>query len=271
MMAVSAMAAPPRAAALHVESMGEGAPLVLLHGFALHGGLFAPLLPWLARSHRVHVVDLPGHGHSRDVRAATLGDMVDAVHANVAAMAPGATVLGWSFGGQVALEWARRHPDAVSRLVLVCTTPSFATREGWPCAMDPDTLRRFGDELRVAYRLTLQRFLTLQVQGSDAGRATLAQLRARLFERGEPDPQSLDCTMRMLIDTDLRTGVAQVRCPTRVVAGTGDALAPAAAGAWLADALPHADLRLIEGAAHVPFLSHATAFADAVQGFTDGR
>jgi len=48
---------------LHVESTGEGPPLVLLHGWAMHGGLFAPLVPALARRYRVSVVDLPGHGH----------------------------------------------------------------------------------------------------------------------------------------------------------------------------------------------------------------
>ncbi len=64
--------------ALHVESVGAGPPLVLLHGFALHGGLFAPVVPQLARTHRVHVVDLPGHGHSAG-GAASLDEMTSAV------------------------------------------------------------------------------------------------------------------------------------------------------------------------------------------------
>lgn len=65
--------------ALFVEVTGEGPPLARRrHGFALHGGLFAPVVPALARSHRVHVVDLPGHGHSAE-GAATLAEMVDAV------------------------------------------------------------------------------------------------------------------------------------------------------------------------------------------------
>jgi len=47
--------------ALHVQSVGQGPPLVLLHGFAMHGGLFAPIIPALARHHRVHV-DASGQG-----------------------------------------------------------------------------------------------------------------------------------------------------------------------------------------------------------------
>ena len=253
---------------LHVESVGAGPPLVLLHGFAMHGGLFAPLLPMLARRHRVHVVDLPGHGHSAKVPVRSLEDTADLVAASVGEAAD-AVVLGWSFGGQVALEWARRRPHAIGRLLLVCTTPSFVTRDGWSCAMAPATLQRFGDELRVAYRLTLQRFLTLQVQGSEAGRATLAQLRTRVFERGDPPAQALAATLRLLLDTDLRFALAAIGITARVVCGTRDTLAPAAAGQWLAGALPHADHRAIDGAAHVPFLSHPAAFADAVRGFLD--
>ena len=73
------MSAPSRAVArsagaprLHVESVGEGRPLVLLHGFALHGGLFAPLRPAFAQHHRVHVVDLPGHGYSDPIDSWTM-------------------------------------------------------------------------------------------------------------------------------------------------------------------------------------------------------
>src|SRR5690606_36526521 len=63
---------PPRAVGarsmnkLHVEIAGSGPPLVLLHGWAMHGGIFAPLVEALRAHRTLHVVDLPGHGHSRD-------------------------------------------------------------------------------------------------------------------------------------------------------------------------------------------------------------
>jgi pimeloyl-[acyl-carrier protein] methyl ester esterase len=258
---------------LHVESAGRGPPLVLLHGFALHGGLFAPLLPRLASTHRVHVVDLPGHGHSPPLAHYTLDGVADAVDAAVGAVAglQPPVVLGWSFGGQVALAWARRRPQRVARLMLVCTTPSFVTRDDWRCAMDPSTLARFGDELRVAYRLTLQRFLTLQVQGSERGRATLGALRARLFERGTPSPDSVAATLALLQAIDLRAAASAIGVPALVVSGSRDTLAPAAAGEWLAAALPDARYLAIPGAAHAPFLSHPPAFDAAVADFLDAR
>ena len=255
-------------APLHVESQGSGAPLVLLHGFAMHSGLFAPLLPALAGRHRVHAVDLPGHGRSPPVDAFDPAAVADAVDASVDAAE--ATVLGWSLGGLVALQWALARPSRVRRLVLVATTPSFVVRDGWPHAMNEDTLARFGDELRASYRLTLLRFLSLQVQGSDEGRATLATLRGRLFERGEPSRSALDAALDALRRTDLRPRLPNVRARTLVIGGDRDALVPLAATQALAAALPDATHTTIEGAAHAPFLSHSRAFQDAVLPFIDG-
>jgi pimeloyl-[acyl-carrier protein] methyl ester esterase len=265
-------------ARVHVESVGAGRPLVLLHGFALHGGVFAPILPMLARTHRVHVVDLPGHGHSRGVPAPSLEAIVDRVAEAVADAIDrdGATlhppaVLGWSFGGLVAIAWALRRPAGIERLALVSTTPSFVVRPGWSVAMPEDTLQRFGDELELAWRLTLQRFLTLQVQGSEDGRRTLVQLRTRLFERGEPSVAELAQTLSILLAADLRARVGSIDVPALVVTGPRDTLAPAEAGAWLARMLPAARLRTIDGAAHAPFLSHPDEFLDALAEFLDGR
>src|SRR3546814_13932475 len=49
-----------------IEETGEGPPLVLLHGWAMHGGVFAPLVERLRERYRLYVVDLPGTGPSRD-------------------------------------------------------------------------------------------------------------------------------------------------------------------------------------------------------------
>ena len=257
---------PPR---VHVESVGAGPPLVLLHGWAMHGGLFAPILPALATKHRVHVADLPGHGHSAPLVAPSLDAVVAELDA-VFAHDPGPLdVLGWSLGGAVALRWALLRPERIARLVLVATTPSFVVRDGWPNGMQDETLRKFGDELRVAYRLTLQRFLTLQTQGSEGGRATLAALRHQLFARGEPSAAALEQSLALVRSIDLRADLPSIRAPALVVSGDRDALAPRGAGAWLAQALPNATYVEIAGAAHAPFLSHRDAFLEAATTFLD--
>jgi pimeloyl-[acyl-carrier protein] methyl ester esterase len=265
----ASVGAPGAGPTLHVESAGAGPPLVLLHGWAMHGGLFAPLVPLLAQRHRVHVVDLPGHGHSAAVEPYTLDAIVARLDAAFARETQAIAVLGWSFGATAALRWARVSPARVARLVLVGATPRFVASADWAPAMASAALARFGDELRVAYRLTLQRFLTLQVQGSAEGRATLSALRGALFARGEPTPAVLAAALAVLAETDLRDDVRAIGAPALVVTGSRDALTPPAAGAWLAGALPRARLVAIENAAHAPFLSHRPQFGAAVTEFLD--
>ena len=259
------------AAKVHVESVGAGPPLVLLHGWALHAGLFAPLLPALGDRHRVHAVDLPGHGRSPSVAPYTLDAIVDALSETFADEGEPLRVLGWSFGGQVALRWAAREPRRIARLALVATTPRFVAGPDWPHAMAASSLARFGDELASAWRLTLVRFLSLQVQGSEEGRRTLATLRHQLFARGDPSPDVLGDALRVLASTDLRDAARAIRTPAIVISGEQDRLAPPQAGAWLADAMPDAGYVAIAGAAHAPFLSHRAAFDRALEGFVVGR
>jgi pimeloyl-[acyl-carrier protein] methyl ester esterase len=254
---------------IHVEAAGEGPALVLLHGFAMHGGVFAPLLPALTPRFRVHVVDLPGHGWSSPMPSTNPAAIVAMIDAATSAIDEPIVVVGWSLGGQVALQWALARPDRVHKLVLVATTPSFITRENWRCALAAETLARFGDELRVAYRMTLLRFLTLQVQGTACGRRTLAQLRATLFDRGEPSRESLAATLELLATTDLRPSLPAVVTRALVVAGARDTLVPLAATRALAEALPHATHTTLAGAAHAPFLSHPASFRDALTAFFD--
>jgi len=257
------------APAVHVDVAGAGPPLVLLHGFAMHGGLFATLVPAFAASRRVVVPDLPGHGRSAPMVPLSLERAVAALDDALTGEAGPLDVVGWSLGGALALHWAATRPARVRRLVLVATTPSFVARDGWPHAMADDTLRRFGDELRASYRLTLQRFLALQTHGSEGGRATLATLRRSLFAHGEPTAAALAATLALLRELDLRETARAVRAPTRVIAGDRDTIARPQAAAWLADAIPRARLTVIAGAAHAPFLSHAEAFVADVAGFLD--
>lgn len=259
---------------VHVESVGRGRPLLMLHGWAMHSGLWFPLLPRLIERYRVHLVDLPGHGYSDALvapPALSLRRVVEAVEVAIAeTSAPGPLmILGWSLGGQVALEWARLRPERVGALVLISTTPNFAQRPDWPHAMAEATLRQFGDELTVAYRQTLQRFVTLQVQGSEHARDVLALLRSQLFARGEPSQQALRDTLELVASSDLRGEVGAISQPTLVIGGNRDTLTPVAAARWLASALPKGSLVVVPGAAHAPFLSHPEEVVEALDAFAD--
>jgi len=252
---------------LAVDITGHGPPLVLLHGWAMHSGIWGGIVARFARHHRVHAVDLPGHGHSAPITPCTLDALVEAVDAALADEARPLAVLGWSLGGLIAMRWAESRPARVNRLALVCTTPRFVAGTDWPDAMAEDAITRFGDELHVAWKLTVQRFLALQVHNSEHGRATLAALRDQLWARGEPSRAALAATLDVLIATDLREAARRIAQPTLVLAGSRDTLTPPAAGRWLAAAIPGARVHEIGGSAHAPFLSHRDEFFTVLEEF----
>ena len=258
------------AGALHVEATGEGPPLVLLHGWAMHSGLWGTLPTKLARRHRVHAVDLPGHGASAAPPLFTLDEVVGSLDATFRTTGEQLTLVGWSLGGLIAMRWALDHPDRIAKLVLVCTSPRFVAGDDWAHAMAPETLERFGDELRIAWKLTVQRFLALQLHGSEHSRALLAEMRERLLARGPPSTATLHEALALLKDCDLRSEAPHIAQPSLVVSGDRDTLAFPGAGSFLAERLPNARFALIAGAAHVPFLSHVDAFGTALSGFLDG-
>jgi pimeloyl-ACP methyl ester carboxylesterase len=117
------------------EVRGEGEPLLLLHGGLGSGDMFGPVLPALvSRGRQVITVDLQGHGRtnlgSRPIRCQTIAEDLVQVLARVGRAK--LDVLGYSFGGCVALRLAIQHPDLVRRLVLVSTP--FAD-DGWYAEM----------------------------------------------------------------------------------------------------------------------------------------
>ena len=149
---------------LHVENYGSGAPLLLIHGWGMHGGIWSSVAPQLAQRFRVHCVDLPGHGASVPLPSYGLDGLVQALSAQ---FTEPLAVCGWSLGGMVALRWAQLAPEQVQKLVLVSSTPCFVKREGWLFGMAQAAMQQFAAELALDYAATLRRFLALQVRGSE--------------------------------------------------------------------------------------------------------
>lgn len=249
---------------LHVDSTGAGRDLYLLHGWGMHGGVWEPVTQALAQHFRVHALDLPGMGHSPACEPYTLERLTQ----RVADQLPdGALLCGWSLGGLVAMRLALTQPRKVSRLALVGATPRFVNGDGWHCGVSAAVFREFAAQVENDYPGTMDRFLGLQAFGGEAARSTIRQLRERFMLRPEPDKAVLHAALQILLDTDLRGEASGLTLPTLLLHGERDTLAPAAAAQWLAQQLPQCALQLVRGGAHAPFLSHPTAFVQAVTDF----
>lgn len=253
---------------LHVEILGHGPDLAMLHGWAFHGSVWSGIKAQLARRFRLHLVDLPGHGQSPAGEGMAFEDWAGAV---AEALPERVSICGWSLGGQIALELAVREPQRVEKVVLVSATPRFVNGSGWTDGIEASVLTQFARDLEVDYVSTLQRFLALQVRGAARGTETLRALRQTLFGRGRPARGALDAGLDMLLHNDLRRRVDEVYQPTLVIHGGRDALCPPGAGEWLARHLPEAGLALMPHCGHAPFISCPDEFTQNLERFLDGH
>lgn len=127
---VSSGYAPVNGLSMYYATYGSGQPLVLLPGGLGSIEMYATIIPSLAAKNEVIAVDLQGQGRTADIdRPLSYQAMADDVAALIRYLGlPRADVMGYSLGGEVALQVAIRHPALVQKLVLVSTAFS---QDGW--------------------------------------------------------------------------------------------------------------------------------------------
>lgn len=249
---------------LQVEVAGAGPPLVLLHGWAMHGGVFAPLVERLRARFTLHVVDLPGHGRNRACGAplqpeACVAALLDAL--------PDAPWCGWSLGGLLALHAAATRPARVPALAMLCATPRFVRDGDWRFGVSAEIFRDFARGLREDYRGTLDRFVALEAYGSDHAKDEIRALRDQLFAHGEPAPAVLADGLELLETADLRGALPTLEVPSLWLAGRRDRLVDPRAMREAAALAPGSEVHVIEHAGHAPFLTHVDEVAARLQAF----
>lgn len=230
------------------DTAGQGSPLLLLQGLGYPSDASWRILPALCARHTVVLVDNRGVGRS-DVPedSFTIADMAGDAAAVIEAAGLGpAHVVGFSMGGLIAQELALSRPDLVRTLTLGCTSPGGKAA----IPLTPEVAKQFaewGDLPAVAAAWRAARVVYAEKTSQDAieadidvrmGRPTsrkgyVAQLTAVATYGGASD--RLD---------DLAT-------PVLVVQGTVDQIVPPENAEVLARALPHADVKMIEGAGHI--------------------
>lgn len=234
--------------ALHSQYLGTRAPgvepLVLLHGLGVSAASLSPLAAELAAGRRVVSCDLPGFGLSASREIWSTARITEAVCGLLDAEGLWPAVLvGHSYGCHVAASLAARHPDRVSRLVLL--SPAFD--------------RLLGSPLAQMLRLTLD---AVMERPALVGGGIRDYLRA--------GPRRVVATLREAAGIPLGDLVAGVRCPVLIVRGSRDALTTARwAGELRARAQGPARVAVVPRAAHALGHEAPRAAARAIEAFLE--
>ncbi len=229
------------------ESSGDGSPVLLIQGLGYGRWGWGPIVPGLAREHRVISFDNRGIGDSdKPLGPYTAAEMAgDALQVLDEAGVGRAHVVGASLGGMIAQVLAARAPDRVDRLVLCCTTP------GGPTALPlPEVTRRlFAEAPALPPEEALRRFVE-NALGAEPSPALVDDL----FERRLANPpDQAGWQAQAAAGLGFQGVEAPIAAPTLIVAGTADNVVDHGNAALLAGTIPGARVELLAGAGHLFF------------------
>jgi pimeloyl-ACP methyl ester carboxylesterase len=244
------------------QRVGEGPPLVLVHGAAEDSRVWQPQLAGLADEFTVVAWDEPGSGHSSDLPADFgLADYASCLAALIDALDLGPShVAGLSWGGTVALELYRHHPELVATLILV------DTYAGWKGSLPEDEVRARVDGVRQMLAAPTDEFdPTLpRLFAGDPPAEFLPLLEAMA---ADVRPESMRTALGVMAEADQRDLLPRIAVPTLLIWGELDARSPLSVARRFEQAISDAKLVVISGAGHMSNLEQPEPFNDAVREF----
>jgi len=267
--------APAEGAALYYRDIGQGQPIIVLHGGpGFDHNYLLPDLDRMADAFRLIYYDQRGRGKSawnvQPVAVSLQSDMDDLEALRAHLRLEQAALLGHSWGGLLALEYALRHPERVSHLILLNTAPvsyeDFQLFERQLSAREPEEVERMhalesspafeeGDlETRAAY-------YRLYFQPTVRPPELLDRLSSRLYSGWTKESVLIarETTGRLWEETaeapqyNLLPQITQLRIPTLVLHGDYD-FVPVACAAHIAEAIPDARLVVLPNCGHFSYL-----------------
>ena len=236
---------------------GGGSPLIMLHGWSMSSAVFAEVAPQLGRHFRVLCPDLPGHGGSGPPPETSLLAFAEslALWSRSLQLAP-AALLGWSLGGQVALQLALDKAIQLTHLLLVSTTPRFCQSDNWSHALPKAQLKLLERNLSRAFEKTMGDFFNLQFAGEDLPKERYRQiLQFAVRASNLPTCELAREVLKILGGSDQRQQIQAIDLPTQVLHGEIDQIIPLGAGIFLSENIPGALFTPLPGVGHAPFFS----------------
>ncbi|WP_076589072.1 pimeloyl-ACP methyl ester esterase BioH [Vibrio ostreicida] len=249
---------------LYWQSKGQGADLILVHGWGINSAVWDQTIERLCQSYRVHVMDLPGFGHSHHHHFNSMEHLAELV----LEQAPERAIwLGWSLGGLLATHIALHYPTRVAKLITVASSPRFAAEKKWR-GIQPNVLTSFTDQLVADFQSTINNFMSLQALGSPSARQDIKHLKRSVLTRPLPNPRALHTGLQLLANTDYREALSSVSIPTLRLYGRLDGLVPVGVAKAVDALMPNSESYVFNASSHAPFITELDDFCQQVAQFS---
>lgn len=262
----------PDGATMAYTDEGAGSPIVLVHGWAAHGGFFRDLSARLSATHRVLTLTLRGHpgstAGSAPLTIETLAD--DIAHFVDALDLKGVTALGWSMGAMALWAAAPKLGARLSGLIVEDMAPRVVNDGAWGHGIaggysDADiaaTLAEINADWPTYVTRFAPRMFAPQVREQRPELVEWSQT-----EMSKADPASMASFWASMARQDFRAAIARIDAPTLVICGADSQVYPDGATAFVAHTAPRGERVVITGAGHVPHLEAPEQFFKEIEAF----
>jgi pimeloyl-ACP methyl ester carboxylesterase len=256
--------------------IGEGEPIVFVHGISGSWQNWLENLPHFSRTHRAIALDLPGFGASPmpswPIDMPAYGRLLHDFCEKIGVQ--GATLVGNSMGGLVAAEAALSAPGRFERLVLVSAAGFINTwlphQRGKATSHAWNTFGRpFGAAARFVVRHRRARWLMFRFAIRYPGRLRKELLWEQMAS-GLPAPGFADA-LDAVIEYDARDRLEELEIPTMIVWGFEDWVIPSVAALSYRRRIPRSRLEIFERTGHVPQLERPARFNALLDDFIGER
>ena len=252
---------------------GVGAPCLLIHGWAAHGGFFQDFAARLARTRRVLTLTLRGHLGSEPGQAPltieTLGeDIAEFVEAlDLKAV----TALGWSMGAMALWSAAGRLGNRLEAIIVEEMAPRLTNNSDWRFGLmggyGAGDIAATISEIEADWPVYVARFAP-RMFAPGARVQTPALVEWACAEMSKTDARAMASFWASMAAQDFRALISSIQAPMLVLHGAESQVYPDGATAFVANAAPHGAHVIIPGAGHVPHLEAPDVFFQQVEAFT---
>ena len=254
---------------LYYEIHGDGEPLVLIPGFGAGLWIWFKQVAELAKSFRVIAYDPRGLARSSGAGGssgfASMGQLAEDLEALLRALQiERAHIVGASFGGFVAQEFALRYPEMTKTLSLCCT--SYGGAGHVPPSAETLAALASTKGLNTGERVRANLLLAFSPEYVASEREEIEQVIALREANFVPEEVYLH-QLQAAMAFDASARVREIKAPTLVITGDEDIIVPSENSSNLAARIPHAELQIIEGGSHTFFIEKAGEFNRAVSEF----
>lgn len=256
----------------NVHMVGDGPPMVFVHGFGCDQNMWRLLAPHFSESYRCILLDLVGSGQSDlsaydPVKYASLhGYASDLCEVLAEVTSAPAVCVGHSVSAMIGMLANLQSPDQFLAQVMVGPSPCYIDDGDYVGGFTRADIESLLETLESNFLGWSSNMAPVIMGAPD--RPELAVELTNSFCR--TDPEIAKQFARVTFLSDHRADLTRLQAPTLVLQCSEDLIAPRCVGEYLQRTIPNCTLRVIENVGHCPHLSAPSASTEAMEQFLAG-